>query len=378
MKYQFPIITNIEDVLEAIKGRPEFVVSNKGDYTVVNYVVANEHTFHMDGPNDILGAIRRECRGLIFDNRGDLISRSYHKFFNLNEREETQLHLIKPLLQERHQKMMKMDGSMIRLVKTGGQYRLGTKMGVTDTSVQAEQYLTADQLDYLVEDYENGVTTILEYTAPENRIVVRYEKPELVLTARRLNTTGVYLNKVRADGVFGHNPIHNYDGDLEDFIAENRGNENEEGIVVRFTEGHMIKIKWDQYVMLHKTKDRIQFDRNIIAIVLAEAMDDLIPFLDEPDLIRVKAVEQQFWSAITKTHRRIQSMVELVKEKYAGDNKQFALNEAKQIGKDASYVFRALRHVDFNLRDALLENAKQRLGTNTSYDELMKWMDGNV
>ena len=91
MNYEFPHIESIDDVLPHIKGRDEFRVTDKGDYTVINYMVNLEETFKWN-EDDALGcAIRRECRGLAFDTEGEIISRPYHKFFNVNEKEETKI-----------------------------------------------------------------------------------------------------------------------------------------------------------------------------------------------------------------------------------------------------------------------------------------------
>ena len=87
MNYEFPTIRNISDVLPAIEGRDEFVVAEKDGYTVINYNVMMADTFDCN--------IRRECRGIIFGSKtGDIIRRPFHKFFNVNEREETQDHVV--------------------------------------------------------------------------------------------------------------------------------------------------------------------------------------------------------------------------------------------------------------------------------------------
>ena len=73
MRYEFPVIQTIQDVLPAIEGRDEFIVVQKDGYQVVNYAVAFEDTFPaVESVND---AIRRECRGLIFDAEDKLIAR---------------------------------------------------------------------------------------------------------------------------------------------------------------------------------------------------------------------------------------------------------------------------------------------------------------
>ena len=108
MNYVFPHITHINDVLPHIEGRKEFRVMEKEGYTVIHYMVALEETFKWDENDPIGSAIRRECRGISFDKEGKLICRKYHKFFNVGEKEETQLNKIN--LYEPHIVLEKLDG----------------------------------------------------------------------------------------------------------------------------------------------------------------------------------------------------------------------------------------------------------------------------
>ena len=60
MRYKFPQIRTIDDVLPHIKDRPEFIVAEREFGTVINYMVSMADTFDMTGPDDLGGAIRRE------------------------------------------------------------------------------------------------------------------------------------------------------------------------------------------------------------------------------------------------------------------------------------------------------------------------------
>jgi tRNA splicing ligase len=117
--HTFPTIRNITDVLPFIEGVDEFKVIRKDWYTVINYVVALEDTFpsievaggsaKMRKERQLEAAMRRECRGLVFDNvTGELLSRPYHKFFNVNEKPET--HVNKVNLATPHVILEKLDG----------------------------------------------------------------------------------------------------------------------------------------------------------------------------------------------------------------------------------------------------------------------------
>jgi hypothetical protein len=108
MNYDFPKINHITDVLPHIEGRKEFRVMEKEGYTVIQYMVALEDTFKWDDNDPVGSAVRRECRGITFDEEGKLICRKYHKFFNAGEKEETQLNKIN--LYEPHIVLEKLDG----------------------------------------------------------------------------------------------------------------------------------------------------------------------------------------------------------------------------------------------------------------------------
>ena len=189
MNYEFPLIRNISDVLPAIAGRDEFVVAEKEGYTVINYNVMMADTFDCN--------IRRECRGIIFDTAtGAIIRRPFHKFFNVNEREETQDHAID--LSRPHAILEKLDGSMIAPFIVNGQMIWGTKMVAQDFHEMIEQFVKSSDINY--EDFcweliNSGHTPIFEWMHPQKRIVIDYGKePTLILTAIRHMITGQYVS----------------------------------------------------------------------------------------------------------------------------------------------------------------------------------------
>jgi len=196
MKYAFPTITHIDQVLAAVKGRDEFKVANKGDYLVVNYFVNFADTFpEVKGENALLMALRRECRGIIFcANTGKILRRPLHKFFNLGERDETQVNKLD--FNQSHLVMTKRDGSMIAPFITENRIRFGTKMGVTDVSGPVEDFVQTNTkfLNLAEHCIKKGLTPIFEWTGPAQRIVIAYPENTLTLIAIRHMVTGEYLS----------------------------------------------------------------------------------------------------------------------------------------------------------------------------------------
>ena len=380
MRYQFPKIQTIQDVLPHIQGRDEFVVAERDSYTVINYVVSMSDTFEMSGPDDLTGAIRRECRGLIFDKAGVLISRPFHKFFNVNEREETQMNVID--LGQSHVIMEKMDGSMIRPLVVNGCLRLATKMGVTEVAMAAEVYLASRKdsgeiMNWMERCVKIGLTPIFEFIAPTNQIVISYSKSDLVLLAIRHNETGNYLVEQNStpSGLTRVPVYGSVEGNLADYVARQRAAEGREGDIIRFADGHMLKVKNDWYVRIHKTVDKIRFDRHIVELILNEEIDDAIPMLPPHEAERVRKFELRF---ADRLHTLIAGYDRYYHTVLASglDRKRYAQEWMPSIQKSDSfapnYVFGRFGNRDG--RKMIIDHIEKHLTTNVRWDECARWM----
>lgn len=376
MIYQFPEIRTIDDVLPHVEGREEFVVAERDFGTVINYVVATADTFDMTGPDDLGGAVRRECRGIMFDREGKIMSRPFHKFFNINEREETQTHAVD--MTQPHMIMEKMDGSMIRPVLVDGYLRLATKMGVTEVAMQAEAWLAAHSHSEHLKQWlrwciDTDVTPIFEWVSPFNQIVLAYEEADLVLLAMRDNETGEYHMPDACP--FSVVPQYgSVEGNLGEYIARQRESEGREGDIIRFADGHMLKVKNDWYVRIHKTVERIVFDRNIVNLIINEEVDDVVPMLPQVQADRVREFETRFWTAFKINEDRLLAERDIARQLYEDDRKRIALEFVPRLENkaDASFIFRMLDGK--NLRELLLEHIEKNISTNTKWDACAKWM----
>jgi RNA ligase len=390
MNYKFPIIERIEDVLPAIAGRDEFIVAEREGYTVINYNVGFADTFTID-ENDVMenhgrmipkGVMRRECRGLIFGPDGRIMSRSVHKFFNVNEREETQIHMLD--MSKPHEILEKMDGSMIRPIMVDGEVRLATKMGVTDTALVAERWLhgqekfrRAEMLGILETAIFDGVTPIFEFIAPNNRIVLEYAQADLVLLALRDNRTGYYFSLDSQVGqefcdLFTRVPAYgSVDGSFAEYIERARARVGREGDVIRFADGHMVKIKNDWYVQIHKTKDQIRNDRNILALLLNNALDDVMGFLDINDRARVLDYERRYHEAYRGRLAELEAIARRVLAEAGGDRKTLATVVLPQSGlarEEWAFMFNAANGRDMN--EMLQAYVMSKLGSTARYNEM--------
>lgn len=384
MNYEFPIIERIEDVLPAIAGRDEFIVAEREGYLVINYNVGFADTFNID-ENDVMenhgrmipkGVMRRECRGLIFLADGRLMSRPFHKFFNVGERAETQPNVLD--MSQPHTVFEKMDGSMIRPIWVGGRLRLATKMGVTDTAVEAERIATESQMEWMKIMFAQGVTPLFEFISPENRIVLEYDRKELVLLAMRLNRTGEYMDIREMDGNEFFPVVPHYgsvDGNVDEYIARQRGKAGREGDVIRFHNGHMLKVKNDWYVRVHKVKDQIRTDRHILALLLNGELDDVKAHIGQADRDRVDAYERRFHDAFRAKLAEMEGKAAALLGMAEGNRKTLATVVLPASGLPHSewgFMFNAANGK--NMNEMLMAFVQSKLGGTTNYNEMAKFL----
>jgi RNA ligase len=381
MNYDFPQIKTIDDVLPHISGREEFLVMEKEGYTVIKYAVAFEDTFQWDSNDPVGSAIRRECRGIIFNQDGELISRPYAKFFNVGEKPETQLNEVN--LYESHIVLEKLDGSMIRPIPTVEGFNLATKAGVTDISQQAEEFISdkPHYAKFIHSMFDGKLTPIFEWVSRKNRIVVDYENDNLILTAIRNTEMGNYLPYFNMLDLAEHwniPVVQAVDGlavqNIELFVKQIREWEDSEGVVLRFDTGHMVKIKADQYVLRHKTKDSISQEKNVISILLNDDVDDLIPLLTPEDATRIQEFQHAFWLAFEDVAGEIYDLYRQIDK--GQSQKDFALFAVSSVLPHYQPFMFKLRK-GFPIKDLLIEQIRKSLSSQTKIDAA-RWMWGNL
>jgi RNA ligase len=380
--YDFPLITHINDVLPHIEGKDEFRVMEKDWYTVINYAVAFEETFKWDANDPVGSAVRRECRGLIFNTEtGNLISRPYHKFFNAGEKEETQLNKIN--LYEPHVVLEKLDGSMIRPIPTPEGFRLATKAGITDVAMNAEVFV-ADKPHYARFIHKcllMNVTPLFEWCSRKNRVVIDYPEDNLILTGMRYNDTGKYVDyQVMVDYATAWNipVVKAVDGlavqNIELFVKQVREWEDDEGVVVRFDNGGMVKIKADDYVLRHRSKEAINQEKNVLQTLLDDAVDDLVPLLAPDDADRLQRFQGAFWAGLEDVCTDIHDLYKQIDK--GQDQKEYATMAVPSVlPQYQPFMYKLRKGVP--VKDLVIEQIHKSLGSQQKI-ETSRWLWGNL
>ena len=378
MNYSFPWIYDIEDVIDIANKHDEIVVANRGGYTVLDYSVAFVDTFPPINYNltieEIYEAkVMREFRGLVFSNKtGFIIRRPYHKFFNYGEREETSV--VNPKL--RHTILDKLDGSMISPFIHENEIIWGTRL-VAEEFHKTVKNLVGVNHERLVRDMNSlERTCMFEYIGPENRIVIGYDDPNLVLTGMRDIFNGDYIpyHQLKAYGDMYGVPVVDrivFNGDIESLSEITSTLTSEEGYVICFEDGHRIKMKSDWYVQLHKVKSLFTFEKDVVRLILDGQLDDLLPVLDDADKEKIVAYSEKLHQEV---ERLAKTYCELVTElqKTSTTKKDFALNNKNNNGTMKGFVFAFLERDTVTLHDAT-EYLLDKIRKNTSSGP--KWIE---
>lgn len=393
MNYKFPVIKYISDVLYAISGRDEFVVVDKGKYTIINYNVMMADTFPViEEPFPMAAAIRRECRGISFCSKtGKILRRPLHKFFNVNEREETQLHELD--FSKEHWIDTKVDGSMIAPFIVDNEIVWGTKMAAQDFHELVHAHVTGPEaegnyLNFTRELIEAGYTPIFEFVSRKKRIVVDYPEDDLILLAVRKMDTGEFVPLEKTCATDYGIPTVEQHGSVKEpkgFLEYVRGLSGAEGFVVRWADGHRVKIKADEYVQIHKAKEAILQDRNIVELILDEKLDDVKAHLPAEERDRLTQFENDFNKVIHPLALSIVVQVSNCQRLDGMDRKTFALNYAPKMDQFsrpiAFAIWNEVQYVDAvsvcekKIRDTIRNN----LGRTSKYEAIRDvWFPGVV
>ena len=199
--------------------------------------------------------VTRAARGIIFNKKtGELISRVFEKFFNLNEDESTR---IENLPNEKFTVTDKKDGSLGILFSYEKEWYIATKGSFKSEQAQwgTKWFRENVNASAVKQDY----TYLFEIIYSENRIVIHYGDFEgLVLLGCVNIKTGqempysALIAEAEALGVTVTDVQTGYDDvmELREFCKALP--KDKEGFVLTFENGLKVKMKGDEYCKIHK------------------------------------------------------------------------------------------------------------------------------
>lgn len=186
------------------------------------------------------------CRGLIMDGNDNVIARPFSKFFNLEEA----VGQGESLPAEAFTVTEKYDGSLGILYWIGDEPYLATRGSfVSEQAIEGNKMLQEHR--EIFGKLNRKYTYLFEIIYPENRIVVDYGgKRELVLLAVVDTKSGEELDP--REFKLGFPCAVFLDGITDYRTLSGMAEANKEGFVIRFVSGKRYKVKFEEYVRLHR------------------------------------------------------------------------------------------------------------------------------
>ena len=274
-----------------------------------------------------------QCRGLVTDADGNVIARPFKKFFNIEEGKHTPT--------SEFDVYEKMDGSLIIVFWYDGGWVVASRGSFTSEQAAAASKIFFDKLDH---NFSIGITYLFEFTAKWNRIVVDYgDEDNLTLlgairTDDETEATYEQLEMVargaNCDVVKRYNDVKDY-STLKGIIKD-----NQEGYVIRFSNGDRMKIKGEEYLRLHKIMTEVS------TTGIWESLkngDDIAELL--------KDVPDEFYDKIDEYVEELVSQYIMLEREYT-----WIFNKLKDIEDRAKFAKLAKRYKYPHLLFSMLDN----------------------
>lgn len=210
---------------------------NDVDYYIYNYTVKTQFEWLWTKETMM-------CRGLILDGEQNIIARPFGKFFTLEQLGDQKIP------EERFELTDKLDGSEGILYHIKEQPFIATRGSFdSDQAKRANEILYSKYQHIFPLIFKSNVTYIFEIIYPENRIVVDYgDMEDLILLAMIDNYTGLDLSISN----IGFSTAQTYNGFNDIDKLKKLEEKNREGFVAKFPNSFRIKIKFNEYLQLHR------------------------------------------------------------------------------------------------------------------------------
>jgi len=265
--------------------------------------------------------ITLQTRGLILDGQMNLVAKPFGKFFNLEEHQPNEIP------ETAFDVFEKLDGSLGILYWLNDKPFIATRGSFESEQSQHATEILYSKYSHTFERLNRKATYLFEIIYPKNRIVVDYGSMDdlVLLTAIEHETGKEFIEDV------GFPIVKRFDGinDLQHLKTLQK--KNKEGFVVRFQNGFRVKMKFDEYVRLHR------IITGISNVAVWEYLKDNKPF-DE----LISKVPDEFYDWLMQTANSIEMNYKLIfedaqkryRQLWNEDKKTFALrvmDEAKDI-----------------------------------------------
>jgi len=313
-------------------------------------------------PDTFSTNLARTCRGLIIGQNGVVKRRPFDKFFNVNEKEETQ----SVILDEKTIDFIaeKVDGSMIApWLDEFSDLNFDTKKLNMEMREKINRVAPDNIKEFTLGMLKSGQQPIFELyhpDIPETNIVIEYNKPIWRLLAIRDMETGGFMLNIYVDELSKKSNIvrPTRSRELEslktsEIVEHVKTCTGIEGVVIYYNDGTIAKVKSNWYLERHNILDVFKFPHKMASMVLnEESIDDASAFMTPERLLKYKKFATELHQYMAKIVEQVIKTAESydTKKEYglSGKNNEIFSSVVFQlIGStvDESEVFTMIRKV---------------------------------
>ncbi len=289
-------------------------VKQHNNFILIRYSMDEMHESMWTNPESIY----RECRSIVIDVVNEqLVIAPFRKFFNLNEVEENKLENV--LNEIKNAKSIeitdKLDGSMQNARYYNGEIYISGSMAIDRNS----SWRLEDGYSKLTEYHKKMIidnpnfTFIFEYISIKDAHVVNYlpEQEDMYLIGMRNVLTGRQLsyNEVQQYASMYKVPMTKIENrSFEEIMQDVKRlkSSEKEGWVLNI-DGHMIKIKCDDYVNLHRALSKFSSVNAIIKSIADGMYDDLISKVPYNYKQRINCVARLIYDYMKNMNQKIEA-----------------------------------------------------------------------
>ena len=271
----------------------------------------------------------KECRSVVIDiKKNELVLTPFKKFWNLNERNETSYENISRRIKEAScvEISDKLDGSMQSARFYNGRVVMSGSQAINMENswrLQDGYRMFLEKEGYREMVTKNpDVTFIFEYLSFRDAHVVKYEKEGLFLIGARDVNTGReanYKDILQYASDYDIPTTKLFDKTLDEIVKEldDKKSFEAEGFVLNI-DGYKVKIKYNDYVYIHKALSAMSSANYIIRNIAEDQFDDFISKIPEAYRGRTMKIAK----AVIDYKRGVESEIDKVYEEAPKDNRK--------------------------------------------------------